>query len=125
MATLSPRRCSVIFFQLSIRGAMASTVSGSSARRNSSACSEKHHAKAPGGAGGVLLKQVDIGAGVTLFPEVGEIQPAGASADHGDTHDLLPGCTYCTANWESASLQSEESDAACVARHCMMRPPPG
>ena len=32
--------CSVMFFQLSIRGAIASTVSGSSARRNSSACSE-------------------------------------------------------------------------------------
>ena len=36
----APRRLSVMFFQLSIRGVMASTVSGSSARRNSSACSE-------------------------------------------------------------------------------------
>ena len=40
ISTLWPRRLSVMFFQLSIRGVMASTVSGSSARRNSSACSE-------------------------------------------------------------------------------------
>ena len=38
--TLSPRRYSVMFFQLSILGVIASTVSGSSARKNSSACSE-------------------------------------------------------------------------------------
>ena len=47
----------------------------------------EHHAEAPGGAGGILLKQVDIGIRVALFPEIGEIQPSGASADHRDTHD--------------------------------------
>src|SRR5271155_1590692 len=29
------------------------------------------------------------------------------------------------ANWPSTSLHAGESEAACVARHSMMRPPPG
>ena len=50
----------------------------------------EHHAKAPGGAGGVLLEQLDLGVRVTPLPEIGEIEAAGASADHGDAHDLPP-----------------------------------
>src|ERR1700749_2171281 len=50
----------------------------------------EHHAKAPGGAGGVLLKQIDGRVRVTLFPEIGEIETSGASADPGDTHKLPP-----------------------------------
>ena len=54
----------------------------------------EHHAKAPGGAGRVLLEQVDVRVRVTLLPEIGEIETAGASADHGDTHDLPPNRQY-------------------------------
>ena len=32
---------------------------------------------------------------------------------------------YCAANWASTSLQAGESEAALVARHCTIRPPPG
>src|SRR6266853_5090829 len=46
--------------------------------------------KSPGGAGGVLLKQIDFGVRVTPLPKVGEIENPWASADHGDTHDLHP-----------------------------------
>ena len=50
----------------------------------------EHHAKAPGGSGGILLEQVDIRVRMPLFPQIGEIEASGASADHGDTHSLLP-----------------------------------
>src|ERR1700682_6342836 len=50
----------------------------------------EHHAEPPGGAGGILLEQVDRGVRMAPFPEVGEIEPARASADHGDTHGLPP-----------------------------------
>ena len=45
----------------------------------------EHHAKSPGGAGGILLEQVDMGVGVPLLPQIGEVEAAGASTDHGDT----------------------------------------
>lgn len=32
---------------------------------------------------------------------------------------------YCTANWASTSLHAGEIEPARVARHCMIRPPPG
>ena len=51
---LSPRRLSVMFFQLSILGAIASNVSGSSARRNSKRLFAEHHA------GGIAFKQIDM-----------------------------------------------------------------
>ena len=50
----------------------------------------EHHAKAPGGAFGVLFEQVDMGVRMTLLPEIGEVEPAGAPADHGDAQGLLP-----------------------------------
>src|SRR6266436_9039458 len=49
----------------------------------------EHHAKTPGGAGGVLFKQIDPGVRVAPFPEIGEIEAAGAAADHGDTHNFI------------------------------------
>ena len=58
----------------------------------------EHHAEAPGGAGGVLLEQIDLGVRVTLLPEIGEVETAGASADHGDTHVSLPIDSMLT-NW--------------------------
>jgi hypothetical protein len=79
-----------MLFQLSIAGAMASTVSGSSARRNSSDLFGEHHAEAPGGAGGILLEQIDPGVRVALFPEIGEIETPGASADDGERTIFLP-----------------------------------
>src|SRR3977135_1779126 len=50
----------------------------------------EHDAETPSGAGGILLKQVDVGIRVTSFPKIGEIETSGASADHGDTQDLPP-----------------------------------
>jgi hypothetical protein len=50
----------------------------------------KHNPKAPGGAFRVLFEQLDPGVGVTPLPEIGEIEPAGAPADHGDAQGLLP-----------------------------------
>ena len=50
----------------------------------------EHHPKTPGGAGGILLKQIDVGVRVAPSPEIGEIETAGASADHGDTHNFPP-----------------------------------
>ena len=79
-----------MFFQLSIRGVMASTVSGSSARRNSSACSENTTPKPQVAPSAVLLEQIDLRVRVTPLPEIGEVEAAGASADHGDTHVCLP-----------------------------------
>src|SRR5258708_10732514 len=32
---------------------------------------------------------------------------------------------YCAANWPSTSLQAGDREAACVARHCTIRPPRG
>jgi len=32
---------------------------------------------------------------------------------------------YCPANWLKTLEQAGESEAACAARHCMIRPPPG
>src|SRR5271169_3541202 len=32
---------------------------------------------------------------------------------------------HCAENWVRTSLHAGESEAACVARHSMMRPPPG
>src|ERR1700674_2484649 len=32
---------------------------------------------------------------------------------------------YCAANWVRTSLHAGEREAALVARHCTMRPPPG
>lgn len=37
----------------------------------------KHHAKAPGRVGRVLFEQVDLILGVTLLPEIGEVEPTG------------------------------------------------
>src|SRR6478752_9377005 len=54
----------------------------------------KHHTKAPGRAFRVLLEQVDVRVRVTPLPEIGEIETAGAPADHGDTHDLPPNRQY-------------------------------
>ena len=58
----------------------------------------EHHAKAPGRAFGVLLEQVDLRVRVTPLPEIGEVEAAGASADHGDTHVFLPIDSILT-NW--------------------------
>jgi len=58
---LSPRRLSVMFFELSILGAMASNVSGSSARWNSKRRFGEHHA------GGIPLKQIDRGVRMSPF----------------------------------------------------------
>ncbi len=50
----------------------------------------EHHAKPPGRAFGVLFEQVDMRVRMTPFPEIGEVETAGASADDGDTHVFLP-----------------------------------
>ena len=50
----------------------------------------KHHAKPPRGIGGILLEQIDARVRVTLLPQIGEIEAAGAAADHGDAHIFLP-----------------------------------
>src|SRR4030088_1242491 len=50
----------------------------------------EHDAETPSGAGGILLKQIDVGIRVTSFPKIGEIETSGASADHGDTQDFPP-----------------------------------
>jgi hypothetical protein len=57
----------------------------------------EHHAKAKGRCGGILLEQIDMGVRVALLPEIREIEPAGAAADHGDTHDLFSSqlAVYC------------------------------
>src|SRR5450756_1401656 len=44
----------------------------------------EHHAEPPGGAGGILLEQVDHGVRMAPFPEIGEIESARTSADHRD-----------------------------------------
>ena len=58
----------------------------------------EHHAEAPGRAFGVLLEQIDLRVRVTPLPEIGEVETAGASADHGDTHVFLPIDSMLT-NW--------------------------
>ena len=50
----------------------------------------EHNAEAPGRALGILFEQVDMRVRMTPFPEIGEIEAAGASADDGDTHVFLP-----------------------------------
>ena len=50
----------------------------------------EHHAKTPGGSGGILFEQVDMRVRMTLLPQISEIETSGASPDHGDTHCLLP-----------------------------------
>ena len=37
-----------------------------------------------------LLEQIDAGVGMPLFPEVGEVETAGSSAEHGYAHNLPP-----------------------------------
>ena len=104
-----------MFFQLSIRGAIASTVSGSSARRNSSACSENTTPKPQVAPAGILLEQIDPRLGVTLLPEIGEVETSGASADHGDTHELPPNWQY-TVNWECRAFMSAAKSVRTSAR---------
>src|ERR1700677_2755322 len=49
----------------------------------------EHHAKTPGGSGGILFEQVDVRVRMTLLPQISEIETSGASPDYGDTHCLL------------------------------------
>jgi hypothetical protein len=39
-----------------------------------------------------LFEQLDAGLGMAPFPEIGEIETAGASADHRDAQRLPPDC---------------------------------
>ncbi|MGY4354162.1 hypothetical protein ACVW0J_000655 [Bradyrhizobium sp. i1.7.7] len=50
----------------------------------------EHDAKAPGRVGRVLFEQVDLILGMTLLPEIGEIEPTGPPANHGDPQRLPP-----------------------------------
>src|SRR4051812_7868039 len=50
----------------------------------------EHHAKPPGRALGVLFEQIDLRVRMTPFPEIGEVETAGASTDDGDAHVFLP-----------------------------------
>src|SRR5690349_10133693 len=50
----------------------------------------EHDAKAPGRVGRVLFEQVDLVLGVAPLPEIGEVEPARPSADHGDPQRLPP-----------------------------------
>src|SRR5262249_57798062 len=61
----------------------------------------EHHAKTPGRAGRVLFEQLDRRVRVTRLPEIGEIEPARPSADHGDAQEIcLPNRQY-TYDWEA------------------------
>jgi hypothetical protein len=50
----------------------------------------EHHAKPPGGAGGILFKQIDLGVRMAPFPEIPEVEAARASTDDSDTHSFPP-----------------------------------
>ena len=71
----------------------------------------EHHAEAPGGAGRILLEQIDLRLGVTLLPEIGEVETSGASADHGDTQALPPNWQY-TVNWECRAFMIHRKEHA-------------
>lgn len=50
----------------------------------------EHDAKAPCRVGRVLFEQVDLILGMTLLPEIGEVEPTGPPANHGDPQILPP-----------------------------------
>src|SRR3954454_20262331 len=49
----------------------------------------EYHAEPPRRAGGILLEQIDVRLRMARLPQLREIETAGASADHGDTHLYL------------------------------------
>ena len=90
ISTLCPMQIERDVLPVSIRGAIASTVSGSSARRNSSACSENTTPNPQVAPSGFCSNRSICASGATPLPEIREIEAAGASTDDGDTHVFLP-----------------------------------
>ena len=73
ISTLCPRRLSVMFFQLSIRGVIGVHGLRIVGAQKLQRLFGEHDAESPGRAFGVLLEQVDLRVGMTPFPEISEV----------------------------------------------------